>query len=175
VLAALIANNQNVVRGFDHRDVEVRSRANRDGGRSSRSWPTGDYDAVDIAEAMRLFPEATDEHPAARTARWARWVGEVLPKIREARERDRAAAFLAGATVGQLAIFDQVRVEAAKFEAMREAYVESEARANAATAELARVKATQNSGGGGGRSGGGTLLAVGAVLLVVALLAKRAG
>jgi hypothetical protein len=175
VLAALIANNQNVIRRIavdPARAVERRSpKISLDVGRSSRST----YDDVDLAEALRLFPEIAGEHPIVRTARRARWIGEALPKVREARERERAAAFLTGAAIGQLALFDQMKEEAAKFEAMRAALsarvAESEARTKAAEASLARAAARSSKNGGGG----GTLLAVGAVLLVVVFLARRAG
>ena len=144
MLVALIANNQNVTPG-KLPTIQV------DRGGAGPLWPGG-YDIVDIGEASALFPEVAGEHPVARAVRRTRWIGEALPRIREARERQRAAAFLVGAHVGQMALDADVRAQIAA----------AEARAEAAEAELAA-----SSG-----SGIGTLLVAGGILLGVALLLR---
>jgi hypothetical protein len=101
LLAALIANNQNVVvhktdRDHPRANESFSVKIDRSGGRSSRAR----YQAVDIVDTLRTFPEFVGEHPVTRAQRRARWIEEVLPGIREARERREAAVFLLGAEVG---------------------------------------------------------------------------
>jgi hypothetical protein len=98
VLAAIIANLQN---------VELAPQASLpivkiDRGGGGPLWGA-QYDITDIAAAIAAFPEIAGEDPLRRAARRTRWIGEALPKIKEARERQNTAAFLAGAQVGAAA------------------------------------------------------------------------
>jgi hypothetical protein len=96
MLAALIANNQNVVP-----QPTKLPTVHIDRGGGGQSWPR--YEIVDIVAAIAAFPEISGEHPVARAVRRHRWIGEALPGIKEARERREAAAFLAGATLADAA------------------------------------------------------------------------
>src|ERR1700752_1348495 len=94
MLIALIANLQNV-------QPQRLPPVNGDRGGGGPSWPR--YEIIDIIAAISAFPEIAGEHPVARAARRHRWIGEALPGIKEAREKREAAAFLAGAAVGDAA------------------------------------------------------------------------
>jgi hypothetical protein len=91
VLAAIIQNLQSAQPAETTRLPTV--KIDRGGG--GPSWPS--YDVVDIMAAAAAFPEISGEDPLSRAVRRTRWIGEALPKIREARQKKEAAAFLAGA------------------------------------------------------------------------------
>jgi len=97
VLAALLANNQNVVRPgilqFDH-------------GGGGAIGPR--YDIVDYVSALQTFQEIPGEHPVARVARRQRHVVEHVEGFRQLRERREGAAFLAGATLAESAAAEQM-------------------------------------------------------------------
>lgn len=102
MLASIIANLQNVPQ------PEVQSRLptikiDRGGG-AGPTWPR--YDLVDLMTAMRLFPEIANEDPVARVVRRNRWIGDVLPHVKEARERREAGVFLTGAQLGYVAGYE---------------------------------------------------------------------
>jgi hypothetical protein len=94
VLAAIIQNLQSAqpARPAALPTVKI------DRGGGGPSWPS--YQIVDIAAAIAAFPEIVGEHPVARAARRQKWIGEALPRIREARERREAGAFLSGVQLG---------------------------------------------------------------------------
>ena len=96
MLAALLANNQNVAVAERPATVHV------DRGGGGPLWGPG-YDIVDIMTAVQLFPEVAGEDPVARAVRRTRWIGDALPKIKEAREKREAAAFITGATLADAA------------------------------------------------------------------------
>ena len=111
MLASIIANLQNLPQ------AEVRPPTiNVDRGGGGPLWGPR-YDIVDILAAAQSFPEISGEHPVARAVRRTRWIGEALPKIREARERRDAAMFLAGATIADAAaeerhkLIDRLKIE----------------------------------------------------------------
>ena len=93
MFAALIA--------FQNEEEELLTTVKIDRGGGGPLW--GRYDIVDILTATQLFPEISGENPVARAVRRTRWIGEALPKIREAREKREAAAFLAGASLADAA------------------------------------------------------------------------
>jgi hypothetical protein len=95
VLAAIIANNQNVPQPTKLPQIKI------DRGGGGQSWPR--YEIVDIVAAAATFMEISGEEPAARAARRHRWIGQALPFVKEAREKREAAAFLAGAQVADRA------------------------------------------------------------------------
>jgi len=70
------------------------------------------FEIIDYIEAMSLFPVVAGEHPVDRAARQHRFLFEVLPKLREARERREAAVFLAGAVVGESVASERFQAEA---------------------------------------------------------------
>jgi hypothetical protein len=169
MLAAIIANNQNVPAQPRLPVVHI------DRGGGGPSWPR--YEIVDIAAAIAAFPEISGEHPVARAARRHRWIGEVLPGIREAREKREAVAFLAGATLADRAaderhaMMDQLKIE--QLVEIIDA-VRGEAR-SAALPEVSRAITAPDRGAsnGNGMSGGlGIGLFVGGLLVGLAL-AKR--
>jgi hypothetical protein len=105
VLASIIANLQNVPQ------AEVRPPTiNIDRGGGGPLWGPG-YDVVDILAASQSFPEIAGEHPVARAVRRTRWIGEALPKIREARERRETGTFLAGLQFGYAAGYEAAVTE----------------------------------------------------------------
>lgn len=141
MLLPLIANNQNVV-------PASLPLVKIDRGGGGRRWPG--YEIVDISAAIALFPEIAGEDAVSRAVRRARWLDEALPAIRDARERQRAAAFLAGIQVGQFAQLEEFEARTAS----------AEARARAAEARAAAARP----------SGLGTALAVVGAIAIVALL-----
>jgi hypothetical protein len=96
MLAALLQNNNNA------RVEERPPTIHVDRGGGGPLWGPR-YDIVDIASAVAAFPEVAGEDSVARAVRRTRWIGEALPRIKEARERQQAAAFLAGAQVADRA------------------------------------------------------------------------
>lgn len=96
MLAALIANNQNI-----SQQPEKLPTVKIDRGGGGQSWPS--YEIVDIIAAAAAFPEISGEDPAARAARRHKWIGHALPFIKESRERREASAFLTGAQFGAAA------------------------------------------------------------------------
>lgn len=102
MLASIIANLQNVPQPEAPSRLPV-IKIDRGGG-AGPTWPR--YDLVDLMTAMRLFPEAANEDPVARVVRRNRWIGEVLPHVKEARERREAGVFLTGAQLGYSAGYE---------------------------------------------------------------------
>lgn len=96
MLASIIANLQNLPEEIRPPMVKI------DRGGGGPLWGPG-YDIIDIMAAVQSFPEVAGEDQVARAVRRLRWIGEALPKIKEAREKREAAAFLAGATVADAA------------------------------------------------------------------------
>lgn len=95
MLAALLQNNNNT------RVEERLPMVKIDRGGGGALWPR--YDIVDIASAVAAFPEVAGEDPVARAARRTQWIGHALPHVKAARERQTAAAFLAGAQLADRA------------------------------------------------------------------------
>ena len=100
MLASIIANLQNVPQLPAAARLPV-VKIDRGGG-GGPSWPGG-YDVVDIMAAIQLFPEVAGEDQVVRAVRRMRWIGEALPRIKEAREKREASAFLVGATLANTA------------------------------------------------------------------------
>lgn len=98
MLASIIANLQNEALVQPAKLPMV--RIDRGGG--GPSFPGG-YDVVDFLAAIQTFPEIAGEDTFVRAVRRQRWIGEVLPKIKEAREKREAGAFLAGAALADAA------------------------------------------------------------------------
>ena len=103
MLAAIIANLQNV-------QTEPLAKArlptvivDRGGGGGSL-WPS--FDSVDIMTATQLFPEVAGEDRFIRAVRRLKWIGEALPRIKEARERREAGVFLTAAQLGYAAGYE---------------------------------------------------------------------
>jgi hypothetical protein len=111
MLASIIANLQNVPAAAAKPLPTV--KIDRGGG--GPLWGPR-YDIVDITMAIRLFQEIPGEDSVARAARRMRWIGEALPGIREAREKREGAAFLAGATIANVAAEDRYKLAAAEVE-----------------------------------------------------------
>lgn len=100
MLAALLTNLQN--------DVVAQPQSSTiyiDRGGGGQSWPR--YEIVDIIAATAAFPEMAGEDSVARAVRRHRWIGEALPRIKEAREKREAAAFLAGAQLADAAVREE--------------------------------------------------------------------
>jgi hypothetical protein len=107
MLASIIANLQNVPQ------AEVRHPTiNIDRGGGGPIWGQR-YDIVDILAASQTFPEIAGEDPVARAVRRTRWIGEALPKIREARDRRETGTFLAGLQFGYAAGYEAAATERA--------------------------------------------------------------
>jgi len=113
MLAALIANNQNAA-AVAERPPTV--HVDRGGG--GPLWGPG-YDIVDIMTAVQLFPDVAGEDPVARAVRRTRWIGDALPKIKEAREKREAAAFITGATLADAAAEERHQAATAAAETRR--------------------------------------------------------
>ena len=96
MLAALLQNNNNA------RVEERPPTIHVDRGGGGPLWGPR-YDIVDIASAVAAFPEVAGEDSVVRAIRRTRWIGEALPRIKEARERQQAVAFLAGVQVADRA------------------------------------------------------------------------
>ena len=113
MLASIIANLQNVPQLPATARLPV-VKIDRGGG-GGPSWPS--YDVVDIMTAVQLFPEIAGEDQVTRVVRRMRWIGEALPRIKEAREKREASAFLAGAKLADAAaeerhrLVDQLKIE----------------------------------------------------------------
>ena len=105
VLASIIANLQNLPQAEVSPPVV---KIDRGGG--GPLWGPG-YDVVDILAAAQSFPEVAGEDPIARTVRRLRWIGEALPKIKEAREKREGGAFLTGVQFGYGAGYDAAVAE----------------------------------------------------------------
>jgi hypothetical protein len=169
VLAAILANLQNAPL------VEVPSTIKIDRGGGGPLWGPG-YDVVDILAAVQSFPEIAGEHPVARAVRRTRWIGEALPKIKEAREKREAAAFMAGASLADAAAEERHRQAEAAAEARRkladqlkiEQLVEiiDEARAPAAPKALSRGQSA------GGTSPGAMIFAIGIGVAIGVMLTR---
>lgn len=99
MLAAIIANLQNEDQPAKLPMVNI----DRGGGGGSL-WPS--YDVADIMTATQLFPEVAGEDGFIRAVRRLKWIGEALPRIKEARERRDAGVFLTAAQLGYAAGYE---------------------------------------------------------------------
>lgn len=134
MLASIIANLQNVPRvERTERPVGKLPTVKIDrGGGGGPLWSTS-YDFIDIMAAIQQFPEIAGEDPATRMARRLRWIAAALPKIKEAREKREAAAFLAGASLADAASAEEQRklIEQLKIEELLEIVDEARAKISA--------------------------------------------
>jgi hypothetical protein len=121
MLAALLQNNNNNAQ-VQPQPWTVKNV--RDSAGPSRSYteppqppPEAHYNIADIAAAASTFPEIAGEDPATRAARRVQWISGALPFVKEAREKQAAAAFMVGAQLADAAaearhaIQDQLKIE----------------------------------------------------------------
>jgi len=154
MLVPLIANNQNVV-------PAVLPLVKIDRGGGGAQWPG--YQIVDLVQGLALFPEIAGEDTVARAVRRKRFLDEILPRLKEAREGREGAVFLAGAQVGWQAALEQLALDdrLSQEEAIR-AF-------DAARAKVAPAPAAPSSGIGFG----GALLLVGLGIGIGLGIARR--
>lgn len=109
MLASIIANLQNQPQpaaGFQWQSQSSAGPGDRSDRDTGQRW--AGYDLVDLTAAMATFQEIPAEHPGARAARRQRWIGEVLPGIKAAREKREAASFLMGANLADAAVREEL-------------------------------------------------------------------
>lgn len=165
MLAAIIANLQN-----DQPQPKPRRMLRIDRGGGGPSWPG--FQLVDIVGALEAFQEIPGEHPVARAARRHHHVGEHLNGVRETREAREAAAFLAGATIAQMAANEQLFESEAELDRVVAAYDSLRAAIQDAQADLASPNPWAEPEVA--RGGGAAALVVGiAIGVTVGLLARR--
>lgn len=166
MLVALLQNNNNAQPQPQPRLPTI----NIDRGGGGPSWPR--YDIVDIITAAATFPEVAGEDSVRRAARRQKWIGDALPRIKDMREKQNAAAFMMGAQLADAAaaerysLQDQLKIEqlVAIIDDVRR---ESQPRPQA----LAVQPRAQQAGPGIGLFVGGLL--VGGILVGLALRKRR--
>lgn len=160
MLAALIANNQNVPQPTELPMIKI------DRGGGGQSWPR--YEIVDIVAAAATFMEISGEEPAARAARRHRWIGQALPFVKEAREKREAAAFLAGAQVADRAVREEFAA-AEKLSIEQMIQIIDEVRGTDAIVAPSPALVPRDRGGAAEVDVGGAAIALGLVLGGIAI------
>lgn len=174
MLASIIANLQNVdpVRATKLPTVKI------DRGGGGPSFPGQGYEVVDFLAAIQTFPEIRGEDTFVRAVRRARWIAEVLPKIKEARERREAGAFLTGTQFGYAAGYSagiadaavQVPVDRAPVQPVEQVAIASVVKEAPKRVEVSRRVDRDR---GDGSSGAGLFIAVLAIGAIGAVALRR--